>query len=83
MAIKYINISQFETLKFFPKLGFLVLKTNHLATLPQIRWSRGVGVLFFLISAKMEFRPYIPSCYSPLFLLNQVRRGRGDQGPML
>jgi hypothetical protein len=32
MSIKYINIFQFKFLQNLPKLGFLVLKINHLAT---------------------------------------------------
>ena len=38
----------------------------------EIRWARGIGIMFFLICDKPELRAYSPSCYSPIFVFNQV-----------
>jgi len=38
----------------------------------EIRWSRGIGILFFIIFDKPENRSYVPSCYSPIYLFNQL-----------
>lgn len=38
----------------------------------EIRWSRGIGTFFFLIADCADFRSYVPSCYSPVYLLNKV-----------
>ena len=38
----------------------------------EIRWARGIGIFFFLIGDKPELRSYTPSCYSPVFVFNQV-----------
>ena len=38
----------------------------------EIRWSRGIGILFFIIYDKPENRSYVPSCYSPIYLFNQL-----------
>jgi len=55
-------------------LGLDPPKQNGYDVGSEIRWSRGIGILFFLIADKQDFRSYVPSCYSPIFLFNQVQK---------
>ena len=65
-----VNLIMFPA--FSQNHGLIVEKKKDFDAGNEIRWSRGIGLLFFLIAEKSDFRSYVPSCYSPIFLFNQV-----------
>jgi hypothetical protein len=73
MAIEYINILQSRTLQNLPKLGFLVWKRNHLATLIVLKDLDLLGSMLWSQFSSMFANLWRKNwCYSKMIQLIQT-----------